>query len=112
MKGHGPLALILVGLLGLTLFVFAQSYEGRKNVIAAQRAGCLRGIRDREALINVTWVVGHDPATDGNRPLELALAVADAKLVQAAEAGSLPAPLRRYATFSCVRAYPAASAWP
>lgn len=112
MTRHGPLALILAGLLGLTLFVFAQSYEGRANVINAQRAGYLRGIQDRETLINLAWAVGHDPATDGNRLLELALAVADAKLVQPAQAASLPMPLRRYAHFSCVTAYPAASVWP
>lgn len=122
------LAFILVGLLGLMFFVEASAYEGRHNAVTADRTQCRRSERNRMALIHVAWAeaAANDaaaatftPAKRAARRLvareassQKALAISYARQVQPRDAGHIAAALRRYATFSCTKAYPAASVWP
>jgi hypothetical protein len=95
--------------------------------VQQQRAGCERGQVDRIDDINSAWAAHvanliatrskmSDPATRAQRGVEdraeLALAVQEARQVEPIHAGMLPVKLRRYATFSCVAAWPLPSVIP
>lgn len=131
------LVLVTLGLAGLMLFVFAQAYEGRKNVILEDRSQCARSAVDRVLLIRVAWEeaaandaeaalfveVARTPAARAllhglvtsrrsEAAAQSALAIVYAHQIPAAMAGELPGPLRSFAAFSCDRAFPSASVWP
>lgn len=53
------LTCVLLVMLGIVVFVYAQSYEGRVQLIDSQRSGCERGKLDRA--VNATgWAAARD----------------------------------------------------
>lgn len=94
--------LIIVGMLvqlSVILYVFYSSYEGRKELVTSQRAGCKRGKQDREA--NGTgWRIAQ------------AARIADGQFSVAAQYSKIAGGLEERSLINCDDAYPKASIFP
>lgn len=94
--------LIVIGMivqLSVIVYVFYSSYEGRKDLVKSQRAGCERGLLDRSA------------NAQGWRIAELARATSGDFEV-ASEYDEIATGLEKRSQIICVKAYPKASIFP
>lgn len=94
--------LIVIGMLvqlAVIGYVFYSSYEGRKDLVISQRAGCERGLLDRSA------------NSQGWRIAELARAVTGDFGV-AEEYDEIASGLEKRSQIICAKAYPKASIFP
>lgn len=94
--------MLLIGMLvqlGVIGYVFYSSYQGRKEVVTSQRAGCKRGKLDRGA--NATgWRIAQ------------AARAADKQFAVAARYSIIAAGLETRSRIDCAKAYPKASIFP
>lgn len=119
-----PFALLVVL---LVILGYGLAHYALNQSIGSQRAGCERGQLIKVDQVNTEWAdhVANLQATESKKSnpdtrqarafedqAEQALAIAESKQIEPASATKLPIDLRRYATFSCVAAYPEPSILP
>ncbi len=123
MRSRGLPFVVLVVL--VVALIYAGGLVEQRNAIASARDGCQGNVLDRVAMINEQWAAAQASPIIGKgetkkqlaaradvRDYQLLLARTLAHRVDLADATLIPAPLRRYATFSCSAEFTEPSVWP
>lgn len=94
--------LIVIGMivqLGVIGYVFYSSYEGRKDLVTSQRAGCKRGIKDRRAN-GEGWRIAQSAR------------IHDGQIIIAGRYARIAGGLEERSRIDCAKAFPKASIFP